>query len=262
MNRSSADIEQEVEASRAQLDRNVEALKEKMTPGQLLDEAMNSMGGAGQQVASRFLEQVKQNPMPLAVMGVGLAWLMASNKGGASPPSGPRPKADGHDLGEAASDAADGLKAKAQAVTDKASDALSSARERLTSGSGSAKEAVSGMGDQAARVAQQARQGVQQTFQNEPLLLGVAGLAVGLALGAALPPTEAEDRLMGQARDRMVDKGKSAAQGGLEQASSAAQEAYQGAKSELQSGDGDLSDRLAAAAKTGVTRAQEELKPH
>lgn len=273
MNRSSAEIEQEVEASRAQLDRNVEALKEKMTPGQLLDEAMNSLGGAGQQVASRLFDQVKQNPMPLAVVGLGLAWLVASNKDGAAPAGGePRSFSDGHGIGEAAGGeaaggeaaggAADGLKARAQDLTDKASDALSSARDQLASGSSSAKEAVSGVGDQAARLAQQARQGVQQTLQNEPLLLGVAGLAIGLALGAALPPTEAEDRLMGQMRDRVADKAKSAAQTGLEQASSAAQEAYKGAKSELQSGEGDLPEKLAAAVKTGVSRAQDEIKPH
>lgn len=86
MTKTAEDVEREVEASRGNLDRTVEALKGKMTPGQLFDEAAHAMGGAGQEMFSKFVDQAKENPMPLAVMGLGLAWLMStSNKGGARP---------------------------------------------------------------------------------------------------------------------------------------------------------------------------------
>ena len=67
MTKTAADIEREVEASRSNLDRTVESLKDKMTPGQLFDETSRALGSTGQQVFAKFVEQAKENPMPLAV---------------------------------------------------------------------------------------------------------------------------------------------------------------------------------------------------
>lgn len=271
MNKSSADVEKDVEASRSALDRNVEALRDKMTPGQLLDEAMTTMGGAGQQIASKFIDQAKQNPMPLAVMGLGIAWLVASNRGpGSSGSAEPRSFADRTSRDPAADGSSGSIGDKVQAMgdmtkglVDQASDTLATVHDKLGAGSDSVKDAVGGLSDKAGQLTQQAQQGVTQAFQKEPLLVGVLGFAAGLALGAALPPTEAEDRLLGPSRDRVLEEGKDLAQTGLARGTSAAKASYQGAKSELQSeGEGEMSDKLAAAVKTGVERAQDELKPH
>jgi hypothetical protein len=46
-------------------------------------------------------------------------------------------------------------------------------------------------------------------MRNErPILLAGLGLAVGALIGAAIPPTRTEDRLMGEARDKAVDRAK------------------------------------------------------
>lgn len=272
MNRSSEEVEADVEASRNELDRDVAALKEKMTPGQLLDEAREMMGAGGRQVASKFVDQAKQNPMPLAVMGLGLAWLMASNRSG-SAPSEPR-SFSGYEMGAGSSggETAEGLKAKAAQVTAKTADTVATARDKLADGASSVKEgarqAVQNLGsvaDKAGAVGQKAQQGFMDAFEREPLLFGAVGLIVGVAIGSALPPTEAEDRMVGPVRDRLVDKGKDLAQTGLEQASSATQAAYSNVKSELQAdgGEGDLAEKVSSAVKAGVEGAQEELKrPH
>ena len=63
-----------------------------------------------------------------------------------------------------------------------------------------------------------ARHGILRTFEEQPLVLGAIGLAIGAALGAALPPSETEDRLMGEARD---DALRRAAKVGREQAEKA-----------------------------------------
>ena len=41
-------------------------------------------------------------------------------------------------------------------------------------------------------------------MHEQPLLLGALGLAAGALIGALLPTTEAEDRLLGDARDKTV----------------------------------------------------------
>jgi hypothetical protein len=46
MNTSAQDAEREVEASRARLDETVDALKDKLTPGQMFDEISRSFAGS------------------------------------------------------------------------------------------------------------------------------------------------------------------------------------------------------------------------
>ena len=49
-----------------------------------------------------------------------------------------------------------------------------------------------------------ARAGMDRLLEEQPLMLGVFGLAAGAILGALLPTSEHEDRLFGEARDRAV----------------------------------------------------------
>ncbi|MDO9245098.1 MAG: DUF3618 domain-containing protein, partial [Phenylobacterium sp.] len=77
MTRSSAEIEREVEQTRGEIDRTVEALKDKMTPGQLIDELTQSLKGTGAtDMVGTLGAQVKENPLALAMVGAGMAWLM------------------------------------------------------------------------------------------------------------------------------------------------------------------------------------------
>ncbi|WP_334165458.1 DUF3618 domain-containing protein, partial [Phenylobacterium sp.] len=65
--KSAADVEREVEASREELERTVEALKDKMTPGELFNEASRAMGGAGNRMMMKVVDQAKENPVPVAL---------------------------------------------------------------------------------------------------------------------------------------------------------------------------------------------------
>ena len=260
MMKSAEEVEREVEASRGELDRTVEALKDKMTPGQIFDEATRAMGGAGQQVMSKFVEQARENPMPLAVMGLGLAWLMAStNKPRYASPSHFEPRSfeadSGAGVGSRVSGALHDAGARASgalsSVRDKASDAVAAAKEKLAGATSHAGEAgrsagqnLSSMASSAAARAgeyrHQAQRGLIGALDREPLLIGGLAVAVGAAIGAALPSTEAEDRMVGSARDRLVYKGKDALQEGLQKAGGVAQAAYETVKSELQpDGEGE-----------------------
>lgn len=314
MTRSAAEVEAEVEASRNELDRNMEALRSKMTPGQLFDEAARMAGGTGQQVASKFVEQAKANPMPLAVMGLGLAWLMVSNNKQSASTYGygyasPEPRSyaaeggygggwDGGDYGEASrshgglaagvKDRVQGLGEKAQGVGhdlsdkarnlgDKASEMISGAREKLAGGaasiSDSGRNAAQGLSQgietmagnvrqQAAQVGQQAQRTFLDTLHSEPMLIAGLGIIVGAAIGAALPSTPAEDKYLGETRDKLLNKGKDLAHTGLQQASTAAQAAYGSVKDELAQGaDGaDLTDRVESAARSGAQAVRDSLQ--
>lgn len=58
---------------------------------------------------------------------------------------------------------------------------------------------------------QNARENLVQFYRDQPLIAGSLGIAIGAALGALVPPTEIEDDMLGEARDRSVDAAKSKA---------------------------------------------------
>ena len=274
MMKSAADAEREVETSRSNLDRTMEALKDKMTPGQLFDEASRALGSTGQQVFSKLAEQAKANPMPLAVMGLGLAWLMTSSgKTRSYEYSSYEPRTFEPDSGR------HGLSGAAEGIGDKASDLASGMKEQLSDARRRLADAGASVGDRgrwaaqglgsaahtAADKAGQYRDQAQRTFsrvlENEPLLIGAIGLAVGVAIGASLPHTDTEDRGIGPYRDKALEKGKEIAQETMQQAGEVAQAAYGSIKDELANTDGgELKDRVEAAGKSAVQAARDTLK--
>lgn len=278
MTRTAADVEQEVVAQRGQLDRTVEALKDKMTPGQIFDEASRAMGGAGQEVMAKFMEQAKENPMPLAVMGLGLAWLMTSSRrssqgsgygsAAASYQQGERGiarRAIGEGIADTARDFGDNAAHLASDAAHYAADALSKANHTVAG----VAAGVGGVGHEAAHsvmsaagaagdLGRRARDGLVDLFQNEPLVLGAAGLFVGLAVGAVLPATPVENRLVGAMRDRTLERGASLAHDTLSHAGQAAQAAVVAATHELSAGD--VSGAVGNAAHAGAEAAREALR--
>lgn len=84
-NESSAKIEREIEEDRRRIEERIDAIQQRMSPGQIVDEVLTyaKSSGGGEYVAN-FGSAVKNNPIPLALMGVSLAWLMAGPKTGTS----------------------------------------------------------------------------------------------------------------------------------------------------------------------------------
>ncbi len=65
---------------RADVERTLDAIQERLSPGQLVDQAMTYLqAGRRRRVLPQPRHSVKQNPVPIALIGVGLAWMMASS---------------------------------------------------------------------------------------------------------------------------------------------------------------------------------------
>ena len=84
-----AELEREAEAARARLSDTADQIRAKMSPGQMMDEVLNQFrGGEGSEMFANLRDQARDNPMALALVGSGLAWLMmgsGSHAHGASP---------------------------------------------------------------------------------------------------------------------------------------------------------------------------------
>jgi len=73
-------IERDLDQTRVRLDTHLAELQERLSPGQVVDDLLSYFRGTGGDDFTRNLvESVRANPLPAAVTGIGLAWLMASN---------------------------------------------------------------------------------------------------------------------------------------------------------------------------------------
>jgi hypothetical protein len=86
--RTAAELEVDAEAARAQITSTAETIRSKMSPGQLIDEFTGILGGGdGAATLANLRGQIRDNPLPLTLIGAGVAWLMlgsGTSSGGSS----------------------------------------------------------------------------------------------------------------------------------------------------------------------------------
>lgn len=116
--RAPEQIEREIRDTRAEVGATLDAIQSKLTPGQMMDQALSYLRTSLPADFGRNMnDTVRNNPLPVALVGIGLAWMMASGRGGSavhSPRIGARrsdawhpSEHDGGSLGEQAHHAAD-----------------------------------------------------------------------------------------------------------------------------------------------------------
>jgi hypothetical protein len=174
-------------------------------------------GGAG--------EVIQANRVPLTLIGIGIAWLVASNTGladrvvndervraarrrieefagdvgiggGSSEGSGGRVLGpDGEPLTRTDSGQGDGWVHQAAGAARGAISTVRDAGSAVLDRAGAATDLASRAGSQ-----------VTEKLSTDPWLIGVAGLVAGAILAAILPPTRIEQDYIGEARDELWNK--------------------------------------------------------
>lgn len=104
----------------------------------------------------------------------------------------------------------------ASSVTDTASNVASTVSETASNVASTVSETASNVVDRAQYQAQRLEDRVQSALYSNPLAVGAVTLALGTAVGLALPQTERENRLMGEARDNLVDRAQEVASDTIE----------------------------------------------
>ncbi len=198
-------------------------------------------------------ETVKANPIPAVMAGLGLAWLWANSRR-ASTSIGieaPRTFRVGHsgmqsadsditDLEERAgeawrgagsqvAEAANSVESTASEVIHKASELLDHAKSKALAATHSARDKVDHFAHSTSETAKHLSHDAKEQavhlekragklYQNNPLGVGVAALALGTALGLAIPITRREKELMGATRDQWLGEAREYAHGALDTA--------------------------------------------
>lgn len=197
----------EIDRTRSEMDRTLTAIEHRLTPGQLVDQGIDYLRHSG---ANEFVQNLggtaKQNPMPVALVGIGLAWLMALGRQPA--------QHQGQGVGFTSSSSSGGIREKASGAMQAASESMETMRGRASQMTETAREQW-----------QKARGGVDYMVREQPLALGAIGLAVGAVLAAMAPRTRKEEELMGEASRNLAEKAKQAGAQQLEKAQEATKEA-------------------------------------
>lgn len=271
--KNSAEIQREIDHTRTEMNETLEALRHRLSPGELVDQAMTYLkdGGAGE-FTRNFGETIKQNPVPTALIGIGIAWLMMGGSRGARPtPSWERSSG----LGSRVSDAASGASARAGAMMQGAREGAGRVREQAGDRAHHARQQVGEMAQgvrhqveetthrvrsQASYQSERARESFSYLRHEQPLILGALGFALGAALGAGLPPTAREDALMGEMRDEYVHRAREMGEEQLDKVKHVAETASRAAQEQLQnegvtSGNADEQARQAEETAEGVVHA-------
>jgi hypothetical protein len=127
-------LERETERTREQIEATLDELRARMTPGQVVDQLVDyAYDSSGGMFFHNLRRQVVNNPLPVALMGAGLAWLAVASRNGRV--GGPRTSGTFDRFGPRAQDAA-------RRSADTAGEWAEQAR-------GAAADATSGIGRQA-----------------------------------------------------------------------------------------------------------------
>src|SRR5690554_4104041 len=74
--KTSEELEREIEARRARIEARVDDISSRLSPGQLLDEALNyAKSGPGADFSRNLGRSVVDNPLPVALAAASLGWL-------------------------------------------------------------------------------------------------------------------------------------------------------------------------------------------
>jgi hypothetical protein len=79
--KSSAQLERETEETRERVSSLLDELRDRASPGEVFDQLYDyARNGGGAQFVQTLGQQVKSNPLALALIGAGLGWLMFSDR--------------------------------------------------------------------------------------------------------------------------------------------------------------------------------------
>jgi hypothetical protein len=291
--KNSAEIQREIDRTRSEMSETLDELRHSLSPGELVDQAMTYLkdGGAGQ-FTSNLSETIKQNPVPTALIGIGIAWLMMG--GGSRQTSAP--SFSYRDEGERFQGVGSRARNMVGRASEQASTMAQSAREGTSTRLQGAQAAAGGARERAGEMAhhtrervggmaqgvqhqmeatadqvrsqmgyqtERARQSITYLLHEQPLVLGALGFALGAALGAGLPSTALEDEIMGETRDEYVQRAKEMGEEQLEKVQQVATAAGQAAQAQLQNegvtqGNADEQVRQATEVAERVVQASRD----
>ena len=240
-------IERRLAQTRARLGDHLEELTRRLAPDKLVDEVVTYMrDGDGGVLMRNVGDVVRENPVPVALIGLGAAWLAiaGSGRGETHLPSryemsdsntqdfqdslAERARRAGEGISRTAGETEDLFRGRiaeararvlgvqqqaaesASAFMDRVQQAFDSAQSSVRSAARQGSDRLSSAAGYSRDLADRASGGMATAITSNPLLLGAFAFTAGALLGSVLPMTETEENLLGDAGRQALDTAQSA----------------------------------------------------
>jgi hypothetical protein len=239
------EIREEIAQTRDDMSETIEAIQDRLKPSTVVATATervksattekvkqmaNTAGDAADRVMhNSFADTVRENPWPVAMIGIGAAWLwMKSRADSGEYGTGRYAYGDDYTERDEYGIENDWRRRTAPArMTYRSSEYGEDLgyydRSNEEPGS-SVGEYVDSVRATARRTSRRTQNGFNRVLRENPLALGAAATIVGVAIGMTLPETDVENEWMGDARDNVVERAKEMAGNAAERVGTAAEQ--------------------------------------
>jgi hypothetical protein len=194
--RRTGDIRRDIEQTRGDMSETIEAIEDKLRPGNILSSATervkhaatekvrNMTQSAGQTYSrmrsgagngSGLMAGIRQNPIPSAMIGIGAAWLLMRSL----------------------SNGDDDRRSESDGYADPTADSYEYSQGEMR--------------NEARARGRRIQSQLQRVASDNPLMLGAGALLLGSVVGLAIPETQRENDWLGDTRDSMLDKAQEVA---------------------------------------------------
>ncbi|HKT79360.1 MAG TPA: DUF3618 domain-containing protein [Vicinamibacterales bacterium] len=223
--RRARDIRSEIEDTREEMAETIDAIQDKLRPSTIVAGATervkaattervramaDTTGETAQKVMDRtrdtaggVVEMIRDNPIPAALIGIGAAWMWMAGQNHDGTRRESRQRADWRTRSRRRDYSFEAYNAGYDRDADDYDDYEDYNTEPMTD---RAKEYARETSDSIARAGRRAQTQLQRMINDNPLLVGAGALMLGAAFGMAVPETERENELMGDARDSVVGR--------------------------------------------------------
>jgi hypothetical protein len=234
-------IRSDIEQTRAELSETIDAIQDRLRPANLASQAKDTVRkatvGKVKQMADNarsslrsrgyasddpsgnqsdsVMDRIRANPIPAALAVASVAWIAFKGNDRSRRRTSPAIYGSTRD-GEAfvretviSEDVDEGW--DVEASPDASRSMTAAASTRLRGATARVRNATTGT-----------RDGLQRVTNDNPLAAGAIAAVIGVTIGLALPETERENELMGEARDTVVNRARDAARGAAERVQDAA----------------------------------------
>ena len=207
------EIESDLDETRSEMGETLSEIGERLDPTRLADEAKQKVrdatvgrveevvegaGDTARGMSDMVMETIRQNPIPAALAGIGLALLWANRSDG-NRNDGQRQQSHAN-----RDDVMNSAKQGAADITDKVGSTAGDAVENVQQ---LAQDATYNARQGAGEVVGQA----QRIMNESPLVAGIAALGAGAAVGVLLPNTPLEKEYLGEPSSAVISAAADAA---------------------------------------------------
>jgi ElaB/YqjD/DUF883 family membrane-anchored ribosome-binding protein len=283
-------IERDINETRSRIDRDLDQLQSKLSPGELIDEAVTYVRGTGGDLAEGIGRTIRENPVPAALIGAGLGLLLLSRVSASRKHLSSGAATDGHPetyagldrsavdepgqvLKSHAAQAKETVSEKLDEAGEQVSELVEEGRQKLETARERVAKTAAGTAERARHSARKVASATGRFVDDHPLAVAFLGLAAGAGVAALVRSSQRENKLMGARSDRLKQAARETAVEQSEKlreaAVSAGERALEEAKSRgftkenVKSRIETVIDEGREIAKVAGAAAQEELaEPH